>query len=93
MVLSPVEGKSINQPEGATPPPTLTVKDKKRKKSQVEAEKLNPQDKAPQTDNPDNSDDMDIEITEIIPPRTHRLYALMINDLITSIRYLESLRT
>ena len=63
--------KSINQPKGATPPPTPTVKDKKRKKSQVEgkAEKLSPQDKAPRTDNPNDSDDMDIEITEIIPPK------------------------
>ena len=68
--VTPV-AKSINQPEGATPPPTPTVKDKKRKKSQVqgEAEKLRPQDKAPPTDNPDDSNDMDIEITEIIPPK------------------------
>ena len=74
--------KSINQFEGATPPPpthTQKVKDnKKRKNNQVEseAEKLSPQDKAPQTDNPDNSNDMDIEITEIIPQgrieRTHK---------------------
>ena len=56
------------------PPPTTTlaIKDnKKRKKNQEESEakKLSPQDKAPRTDNPDNSDDMDIEITEIIPPK------------------------
>ena len=64
--------KSINQPEEATPPPTPTIKDtKKRKNNQVEskAEKLSTQDKAPRTNNPDNSDNMDIEITEIIPPQ------------------------
>ena len=34
-----------------------------------EAEKLSPNDKAPRTDNTDNSNNMDIEITEIIPPK------------------------
>ena len=33
------------------------------------AEKLSPQDKAPRTDNPDDSDNLDIEITEIIPSK------------------------
>ena len=58
--------KSKNQPEGG---PSHT--DKKHKNNQVEseAETLSPQDKAPWTDNPDNSDNMDIEITEIIPPK------------------------
>ena len=89
--------KSINQPEGAGPPPTTTVKDNKKHKNnqeESEAEKLSPQDKAPRTDNTDNSDNMDIEITEIIPrPRTHQTYVLTKNDLTTSIRYLGSLLT
>ena len=63
------------KPVATTPlPPMPTIKDnKKRKNNQVEseAEKLSPNDKAPRKDNIDNSDDMDIEITEIIPPRMH----------------------
>ena len=63
--------KAGNEPD-SQPPPTPTIKDtKKRKNNQVEseAEKLSPNDKAPRTDNTDNSNDMDIEITEIIPPK------------------------
>ena len=49
-----------------------TTKDTKTiKNNQVEskAEKLSPQDKAPRTNNTDYSNNMDIEITEIIPPK------------------------
>ena len=57
---------------GLPPPPhhqTLTIMNSKSKKNQVEseAEKLSPQDKAPQTDNQNNSVKMDIEITEVTP--------------------------
>ena len=64
--------KASNEPEETTPPSTPTIKDtKKRKNNQVEseAEKLSSNDKAPCTDNTDNSNDMDIEITDIIPPK------------------------
>ena len=45
--------------------------DKKRKNNQVEgeAEKLSPNDKAPRTEDTDISEDMDIVITEVIPPK------------------------
>ena len=51
---------------------------KKRKNNQVEseAEKLSPKDKAPRTDNQNNYDEMNIEITEIIPPKdTSKVHA------------------
>ena len=73
--------KSINPTKGAKPLPIPKIKDrKKRKNNEVEgeAEKLSPQDKAPRTD---NSDEMEIEITKIIPsPRTHLTNARTKND-------------
>ena len=66
--LKKASGESVD----ITPPTTPTIKDnKKRKNNQVEseAEKLSPNDKAPRRDNTDNSKDMDIETTEIIPPK------------------------
>ena len=61
-----------NKSEETTTPPTPMIKDtKKRENNQVEseAEKLSPNNKAPRMDNTDNSNNMDIEITEIIPSK------------------------
>ena len=57
-------------PVARTPPP-VNKDGTKRKNHQVEgeAEKLSPNDKAPRKDDIDNSDDTDIKITEIIPPK------------------------
>ena len=62
-------------------PPTPANDGKKRKNHQVEgeAEKLSPNDKAPRTENTDISEDMDIVITEVIPPKTYRTKRLMNN--------------
>ena len=65
---------------GLPPPPQTppNMDTKKRKNNQVEseAEKLSPKDKAPRTDNQNNYDEMNIEITEIIPPKdTSKVHA------------------
>ena len=73
---------------------TRVAKSINQPKVEGEAEKLSPQDKAPRTDNPDDSDDMDIEITEIIPPKDAS--NIRTNDKRLdhfNLRYLESLRT
>ena len=73
MVFSLVWQNQSIKPRGQPPfPPPLTVKDRakcKNKEVEGKAEKLSPQDKAPQTNNPDNNKGIDIEITEIIPPK------------------------
>ena len=51
-----------------TPPPANDGKKRKNHQVEGEAEKLSPNDKAPRTDNSEPSDNMDIEITKVIPP-------------------------
>ena len=51
------------------PPPANDSKKRKNHQVEGEAEKLSPNDKAPRTENTDISENMDIVITEVIPPK------------------------